>query len=168
MALVANSQKPEAGKLIIEEAGRAIQQFLVEGAFTRVKLLLRFIGCVQGMLEGEGVYPLLHSIVDKATATMDEGEVGLALELTKTALMAVPYVLASSKGDVEKATKLLVKTDALSRVKHKMQSLLNPFTGDAAPYDERAKGTHVSASLESIKGPRANNAIDGPDTSIEP
>lgn len=152
MVLVANSQNAEAGKLIVEEAGKAVQQCLNEGTFTRVKLLLRFLGCVQGMLEGSGVYPLLNSIVDKATASLADGEVGLALELTKAALIAVPYVLASSKEDINHAQELLAKTEPLSMVKHKMQSLLNPFTGDGAPYDDRAKGTHVSALPESIKG----------------
>lgn len=151
VALVANSQNAEAGKLIVEEAGKAVQQCLVEGTFTRVKLLLRFLGCVQGMLEESGVYPLLNSIVDKATASLAEGEVGLALELTKTALIAVPYVLASSKDDVELAKELLEKTEPLSKVKHKMQSLLNPFTGDGAPYDDQAKGTHVSIFPEYIE-----------------
>lgn len=143
MALVANSQNPEAGKLIVEEAGKAVQQYLLDGEFTRVKLLLRFLGCVQGMLEGEGVYPLLNNIVNKATTALAEGEVGLALELTKAALMTVPYVVASSGGDTGKATEFLERTESLSQVRHKMQSLLNPFTGDAAPYDDRAKGTHV-------------------------
>lgn len=152
MVLVANSQNAEAGKLIVEEAGKAVQQCLNEGTFTRVKLLLRFLGCVQGMLEGSGVYPLLTSIVDKATASLAEGEVGLALELTKAALIAVPYVLASSKEDINHARELLEKTEPLSMIKHKMQSLLNPFTGDGAPYDDRAKGTHVGVLPESIKG----------------
>lgn len=128
-----------------------MQQFLNEGTFTRVKLLLRFLGCVQGMLEESGVYPLLNSIVDKASASLAEGEVGLALELTKAALIAVPYVLASSKEDVEYAKELLEKTEPLSMAKHKMQSLLNPFTGDGAPYDDRAKGTHVGVLPENIK-----------------
>lgn len=127
-----------------------MQQCLNEGTFTRVKLLLRFLGCVQGMLEESGVYPLLNSIVDKASASLAEGEVGLALELTKAALIAVPYVLASSKEDVEYAKELLEKTEPLSMAKHKMQSLLNPFTGDGAPYDDRAKGTHVGVLPENI------------------
>lgn len=168
VALVANSQNPEAGKLIVEEAAKAVQQCLDEGAFTRVKLLLRFLGCIQGMLEGLGVYPLLNNIIDKATATLEEGEVGLALELTKAALMAVPYVLASSKDDTEEAAKLLQKTELLSMVKHKMQSLLNPFTGDAAPYDDRAKGTHVGVFCEISRIIGADNSIDGSDTPIEP
>lgn len=151
MALVVNSQNSEAGKLIVEEAGKAVQQCLIEGTFTRVKLLLRFLGCVQGMLEGSGVYPLLNSIVDKAITSLAEGEVGLALELTKAALIAVPYVLASSKHDIEHAQALLEKTEPLSMAKHKMQSLLNPFTGDGAPYDDRAKGTHVSVLPEHTK-----------------
>lgn len=151
MALVVNSQNSEAGKLIVEEAGKAVQQCLIEGTFTRVKLLLRFLGCVQGMLEGSGVYPLLNSIVDKAITSLAEGEVGLALELTKAALIAVPYVLASSKHDIEHAQALLEKTEPLSMAKHKMQSLLNPFTGDGAPYDDRAKGTHVGVLPEHTK-----------------
>lgn len=143
MALVANSQNPEAGKLIVEEAGKAVQQFLLDGQFTKLKLTLRFLGCVHGMLEGEGVFPLLHSVLDKAESAMADGDVGLALELTKSALFSVPYILASSRADIEPINKLLDKTRPLTEVRHKMQSLLNPFTGDAAPYDDRAKGTHV-------------------------
>lgn len=66
------------------------------------------------------------------------------MELVNIGLMTVPYVLSSSKPDDHLAGQLLKRTDSLTRVKHKMQSLLNPFNGNDAPYEARAKGTHVS------------------------
>jgi hypothetical protein len=75
LALVINSQNAEAGKLILDEFSKATQAYLTEGLLTRTKLLLRFFGCVQGMLEGDGVYPVLNAIVDKAAAVLSAGEV---------------------------------------------------------------------------------------------
>lgn len=81
--LVINSQHSEAGKFILDEFTRAAEAYLARGLFTGTKLILRFLGGIQGMLEGDGVYPVLHSLVDKAVALLDEDEVVCLLFLTR-------------------------------------------------------------------------------------
>lgn len=72
------------------------------------------------------------------------------------ALITVPYILASSGSDNSLASELLKKTSSITEAKHRMQSLLSPFTGGYAPYDARAQGTHVSCDYASPIPPQAD------------
>ena len=36
------------------------------GAWREVKLVLRFLACLQGLLEGEGVFPILEDLFSRA------------------------------------------------------------------------------------------------------
>lgn len=59
-------QKPEASQEILSRSARAIQEHLTAGAWREVKLVLRFLGCMQGMLEGDGVFPILEELFSRA------------------------------------------------------------------------------------------------------
>ncbi|PUU73652.1 MIF4G like-domain-containing protein [Tuber borchii] len=146
--LVINSQNAEAGKLILDEFGKAAQAYLTEGFLTSAKLVLRFLAGLQGMVEGHGLYTVLDGIVDQAAGYLTAGEAGLALDLVWIALITVPYILASSGSDNSLASELLKKTNSITEAKHRMQSLLSPFTGGYAPYDARAQGTHNARILQ--------------------
>ncbi|KAL7273215.1 Nuclear cap-binding protein subunit 1 [Rhizina undulata] len=148
IVLVANSENAEVGKLVVEEFSKAAQRALSEGAFTPLKLILRAFACLQGMLEGRGVFPWLETLVEKAASLNGPGDEGLSLELLKVVLMTLPYVLTSLKDETEEVRELLKKTEPITKKTHPMQSLLNPFTGDTAPYDKRAKGTHMVRILQ--------------------
>lgn len=79
--LVAHSLKPELGSTVVEKAGHIAQKYLEQGAWREVKLLLRFMGCLQPVFEGEGIFPLLEELfsraVDLQTASSEDVSSGL-------------------------------------------------------------------------------------------
>ena len=66
IVLIINTQKPEVTEEILSRAGRSLQQSLYSGAWREVKLVLRFFACLQGLLEGDGVLPLLEDLFSRA------------------------------------------------------------------------------------------------------
>jgi nuclear cap-binding protein subunit 1 len=51
---------------VLKKTGEVLQDALNAGAWRDVKLLLRFLSCLQGLLEGEGVFPILEEIFARA------------------------------------------------------------------------------------------------------
>ena len=74
--LSSNSQKPELTEEILSRVGTIIQGHLEAGAWREVKHVLRFLGCLQGILEGDGVFPILEELfaraVDLQTASSED------------------------------------------------------------------------------------------------
>lgn len=66
IVLIINTQKQEVTEEILSRAGRLLQQHLYSGAWREVKLFLRFFACLQGLLEGDGVLPLLEDLFSRA------------------------------------------------------------------------------------------------------
>ena len=66
IVLVVNPSKPELAQEILEKVGIVIQERLEVGAWREVKLVLRFLGCLQGLLEGDGVFPILEELFSRA------------------------------------------------------------------------------------------------------
>ena len=74
--LVAHSLKPELGTEIAVKATGALQKYIDTGAWREVKLLIRFLGILQPLYEGEGIFPLLEELfaraVDLQTASSED------------------------------------------------------------------------------------------------
>ncbi len=51
---------------MLSRVGQALQQKLDLGAWREVKLYLRFLACMQGMFEGDGVFPILEELFSRA------------------------------------------------------------------------------------------------------
>ena len=66
IVLVINPSKPEIAQEILGKTGSVIQEHLEVGAWREVKLVLRFLGCLQGLLEGDGVFPILEELFSRA------------------------------------------------------------------------------------------------------
>lgn len=64
--VVINPQKSELVAEILQKASGAIRQHLELGFWREVKLVLRFLGCLQGILEGDGVFPVLEELFSRA------------------------------------------------------------------------------------------------------
>ena len=47
-------------------AAKAVQEYLEAGDWREVKLVLRFLACLQGLLAGDGVFPLLDELFSRA------------------------------------------------------------------------------------------------------
>ena len=61
-----NSRKPEIAQEVLTRAGEVIQDHLYNGAWREVKLVLRFFACSQGLLDNDGVFPVLEDLFSRA------------------------------------------------------------------------------------------------------
>lgn len=76
VVLLVNAQKSELTVALLNKTAEMTQSFLVAGRWREVKLLIRFLGCLQGMFEGDGVFPILEELfaraVDLQTASSED------------------------------------------------------------------------------------------------
>ncbi|MCJ1472825.1 hypothetical protein MMC13_001474 [Lambiella insularis] len=132
IVLLINPQKPEVAQEMLSRAGKAMHESLQTGAWREVKLVLRFLACLQGLLEGDGVFPILEELfsraVDLQTASSEDV---LGLELVKIILLTITYLMASSAtGCDEQALALLEKTDIIASTAHALEALVDPYPGN--------------------------------------
>lgn len=66
VVLVLNSQKAEFTAEILKNVAHATQKHIEAGNWREVKLFLRFLGCIQGLFEGNGVFGLLEDFFSRA------------------------------------------------------------------------------------------------------
>lgn len=64
--LTANTMKPELAAEVLKKAGQIAQSHIEAGDWRNVKLVLRFLACLQGLFEGEGIFPLLEELFSRA------------------------------------------------------------------------------------------------------
>lgn len=74
--LVVNSQRSEIVAEVLKRASELAQKHINTGAWREVKLVLRFLGCLQFIFEGDGIFPLLEELfaraVDLQTASSED------------------------------------------------------------------------------------------------
>jgi nuclear cap-binding protein subunit 1 len=58
--------KPELTTDVLAKVGEGLQKQLDRGAWREVKLYLRFLGCLQGIFEDDGVFRLLEELFSRA------------------------------------------------------------------------------------------------------
>ncbi|KAJ6092052.1 hypothetical protein N7467_004021 [Penicillium canescens] len=146
--LVAHSLKPELGSEVLSKAGEALQKYIDTGAWREVKLLIRFLGILQPVYEGEGIFPLLEELfaraVDLQTASSEDL---LGLELVKIIQFTLPYVMLSpATGFEAQASALLEKTDIIASTPHALVDLVNTFSPEE---DKSAAGSSVISLMQS-------------------
>ncbi len=66
VVVVINHKKPEVTEEILRRVGPKLQDSLRIGEWRTVKLLLRFLACMQRLLQGDGVFPILGELFDRA------------------------------------------------------------------------------------------------------
>ena len=64
--LLVNVQKTGVTQEVLEKCVTALQENINLGAWREVKLILRFLACLQGLLEGDGVFPVLEELFSRA------------------------------------------------------------------------------------------------------
>ena len=76
VVLAVNQQRPEIAQEVLDAAATGIQNYLHAGAWREVKLILRFLGSLQGILEGDGIFPIFEDLfaraVDLQTASSED------------------------------------------------------------------------------------------------
>ncbi|KAL2862985.1 NCBP1 family protein [Aspergillus lucknowensis] len=130
--LVANTIKSELVTDVLGRTAERLQSNVNTGAWREVKLLLRFLGCLQCIFEGDGIFAILEELfsraVDLQTASSEDL---IGLELVKIILYTIPYVMASpATGFESQALSLLEKTDIIASTPHALVDLVNPFGPD--------------------------------------
>ena len=92
VVLVINTLKQELVDEILARLAHAVEEKIGQGEWRGVKLYLKFLACLQSLLEGDGVFPLLEELFSRAadlqTASSDDVSVtpmkhGLAGMLTE-------------------------------------------------------------------------------------
>ncbi|KAL2825384.1 MIF4G like-domain-containing protein [Aspergillus pseudoustus] len=131
--LTANTIKSELVDDVLKGTAERFQHNVDIGAWREVKLLLRFLGCLQCIFEGDGVFAILEELfsraVDLQTASSEDL---IGLELVKIILYTIPYVMASpATGFESHALGLLEKTDIIASTPHTLVDLVNPFGPDS-------------------------------------
>ncbi|KAL8710494.1 MAG: hypothetical protein Q9220_004926 [cf. Caloplaca sp. 1 TL-2023] len=132
VVLALNFKRSELVREILKKTTTALNEQLKSGAWREVKLLLRFLACLQGILEDDGVFPVLEDLfsraVDLQTASSEDS---LGLEIVKVILLTIPYIMASSAPGLEAhASSLLEKTDIIASTPHALEALVDPYPGD--------------------------------------
>lgn len=81
IVLVVNSQKSEIAVEVLDKVGETLQGHINNGSWRDVKLLLRFLGCLQGLFEADGIFQILEELFSRAVdlQTASSEDVQLAL-----------------------------------------------------------------------------------------
>ncbi|KAJ6186362.1 hypothetical protein N7519_007663 [Penicillium mononematosum] len=153
--LVAHSLKPELGSEVLSKAAEALQKYIDIGAWREVKLLIRFLGILQPVYEGDGIFPLLEELfaraVDLQTASSEDL---LGLELVKIIQFTIPYVMLSpATGFEAQASALLEKTDIIASTPHALVDLVNTFSPEE---NQEAAGQSVISLMQTQLQGEAN------------
>ncbi|KAH9910091.1 MIF4G like-domain-containing protein [Xylariomycetidae sp. FL2044] len=136
VVLVVNSLKPEILDDLLARVAAATEEKVKEGDWRDVKLYLKFLACLQNCLQGDGLFPLLEELfnraVDLQTASSDDT---IGTELVKIILLTIPYIIAAAPASEwqQKAAELMDKTDVIASEPHALQVLIDPYhtEGDA-------------------------------------
>ncbi|KAI0471095.1 MIF4G like-domain-containing protein [Xylariaceae sp. FL0804] len=145
VVLVLNSLKPDIIDELLTRVTTAAVERVRLGEWRDVKLYLKFLACLQGCLEGDGLFPVLDQLFDRAvnlqTASSDDT---IGTELVKIILLTIPYILAAAPTPhtQQKAAELLEKTDIITSEPHALQVLIDPYH-----VDEGAESPTANMSL---------------------
>ncbi|KAF4980852.1 hypothetical protein FZEAL_3226 [Fusarium zealandicum] len=129
VVLVINTSKPEFVDDILTRLAQTTEEKIANGEWRDVKLFLKFLACLQSLLEGDGIFPLLEELFSRAadlqTASSDDT---IGTEIVKIILLTIPYIMVSAPGQFEqKAAELMEKTDIIASEPHALQILVDPY-----------------------------------------
>ncbi len=82
--LVVNTLKSELAADVLKRTVERLQSHVNTGAWREVKLFLRFLGCLQCVLEGDGVFAVLEELFSRAVdlQTASSEDVGCPILVT--------------------------------------------------------------------------------------
>ncbi|KAL2152524.1 hypothetical protein VTH82DRAFT_5708 [Thermothelomyces myriococcoides] len=129
VVLLANTTRPEVVDMLLAKLARLVEEKIGLGEWREVKLYLKLLACLQGCLEGEGVFPLLEELfaraVDLQTASSEDT---IGTEIVKIILLTLPYVMVAAPGKwAQKAADLMEKTEIIASEPHTLQALIEPY-----------------------------------------
>ncbi|CAG8962256.1 hypothetical protein HYFRA_00005310 [Hymenoscyphus fraxineus] len=157
VVLVINTMRSEMAMEILNRTAARTNKKIQEGEWREVKLLMKFLGGLQGLLEGDGVWIVLQDLLTKAVDLQTENnEETIGPELVKIVLFTIPYVMASSaSSQQEKAAGMVENTDIIASEPHVLQSLVDPYPGNGN--DEASAPNGVLSLLQKQLQNEASN-----------
>jgi nuclear cap-binding protein subunit 1 len=72
IVLLVNVKKPEFTEEVLKKVGTSLQTYIDDGCWREVKLCLRFLGSLQGLFGGEGVFGVLEDLFQRAVDLQTE------------------------------------------------------------------------------------------------
>ncbi|KAL3425666.1 hypothetical protein PVAG01_02457 [Phlyctema vagabunda] len=158
VVVVLNGLKSEVVEAIVARAVVEMERAIKEGEWREVKLLMKFLGGLQGILEGDGVFPVLQDLLTKAVELQTyNSEDTLGPELVKIILFTIPYIMASSATDAnEKALSMIENTDIIASEPHVLQALVDPYPGNG-----KEDATAPTSVLQLLQKQLAAEATNG-------
>jgi hypothetical protein len=83
VVLIVNTMRADIVEEILSKAAAATNAAILKGEWREVKLYVKFLGSLQGLLDGEGVFPVLQDLLTKAVDLQTESneEVGNCREI---------------------------------------------------------------------------------------
>ncbi|KAF2490515.1 nuclear cap-binding complex, subunit NCBP1/CBP80 [Lophium mytilinum] len=156
--LYGNDSNPEITTEALQRAGERLQEAFNAGHWRDVKLLVRFLACLQRLFEGEGVIPLLDKLFDCAIDLQEANENDVVgLELVKIILLTLPYAMGYAENSiVPQALEILKKTEIVASMKLPIEDLLESYTGST---DE--KPVHYLSLIRLLQGQMRNEEARG-------
>ena len=66
VVLIGNTIKPEMVDVLLTRLASSLEEKIGKGEWREVKLHLKFLACLQGCLEGDGIFPVLEELFGRA------------------------------------------------------------------------------------------------------
>ncbi|RKF71595.1 Nuclear cap-binding protein subunit 1 [Golovinomyces cichoracearum] len=143
---------------VLEKSVSRLNEYIQKGNWREVKLLMKFLGSLQGILEGEGIWIVLQDFLTKAVDLQTENnEDIIGPEMVKIILFTIPYIMSSSaKDNHERASNMIENTDIIASEVHVLQPLVEQYPGD-----EGIETTSTTSILSLLQKQLRAEASDG-------
>ncbi|KAL2258905.1 hypothetical protein VTK26DRAFT_7610 [Humicola hyalothermophila] len=131
---LANASRPEVVDMLLAKLAGLVECKIAAGEWRDVKLYLKLLACLQGCLEGEGVFPVLEGLFERAVDLQTaSSEDTIGTEIVKIILLTLPYVMVAAPGQwQQKAADLMEKTEIIASEPHALQTLIEPYHLESA------------------------------------
>ena len=129
VVLVANTKEPKLVDEVLEKVAGSTGDKISKGDWLATKLHLKFLACLQSILEGEGIFPVLEELFSRAADLQTaSSEDVIGTEIVKIILLTIPYIMAAApEQSQQKANELMDKTDIIASEPHALQALVDPY-----------------------------------------
>ncbi|KAK8012681.1 cap binding protein [Apiospora marii] len=159
VVLVANSIQPDVATDVLARIAPLTEEKIKLGEWRDVKLYLKLLACLQSCLEGDGLFPILEELFNRAvelqTSNSDDT---IGTELVKIILLTIPYIMATgSNQGQQKAADLMDKTDVIASEPHALQVLIDPHHAEKGEESPTANSSLIGLLQKQLQ----NEALNG-------
>jgi nuclear cap-binding protein subunit 1 len=81
--LYANETNAEVTKEVLSRVAAYAQKLMEDGTWREFKLLMRFFACLQGLFEGDGVFPVLDELFNRAADQQTASQEDVSIQVVR-------------------------------------------------------------------------------------